>query len=241
MAEESKEAASVCVDGSSRGASERETLAKGEGADGSPKGSSRRRPPSPALSSRLGERVAAGAAEGPVRGGLEARLGVAHVGHGGVPVGIDGAVLGGRRCRPRRGPARPARVSWLGPLGEVHRLALLPPRRCRPGPSLGVAAGRAGRRGRNGVCVGIGAGPEPLLQGCLLGPLHEAALDAEAAVGQVLPAAVADLLVPDAPGPLALEPGDDGRPLRGRVDPDPSVLVVDLRRMGRFEGGRERG
>ena len=49
MAEESKEAAGVCVDGSSRGASERETLAKGEGADGSPKGSSRRRPPPPPL------------------------------------------------------------------------------------------------------------------------------------------------------------------------------------------------
>ena len=47
MAEESKEAAGACVDGSSRGASERETLAKGEGADGSPKGSSRRRPPPP--------------------------------------------------------------------------------------------------------------------------------------------------------------------------------------------------
>ena len=88
-------------------------------------------------------------------------------------------------------------------------------------PALGGLAlgGLVGRR----RCLALLGGGR-----CDKVPLDEPSLDADAPVGQRLAAAVPDLLLPVAPGPLGLEPGDDGGPLGGGVDSDPAVLVVDL-------------
>lgn len=92
--------------------------------------------------------------------------------------------------------------------------------RCLPTLGGGLALGGHGRRRRCLALLGGGRGDEITLD--------EPSLDTDAPVGQGLATTVPDLLLPIAPRPLRLEPGDDGRPLGGGIDPNPSVLVVDL-------------
>ena len=101
--------------------------------------------------------------------------------------------------------------------------------------SLGLAF--CGRESRHLLTLSGGLAPSLVGRRCLalLGggrcdeiSLDEPSLDADAPVGQGLATAVPNLLLPIAPRPLGLEPGDDGGPLGGGVDSDPAVLVVYL-------------
>ena len=93
-------------------------------------------------------------------------------------------------------------------------------------PRIRVAPG-GGDRGRLGL-LGLPVEPLPELRRLLCGSLDEPPLDAHAPVGKVLSAAIPNLLVPNPPGSLPVELGDDGGAFSGGVDANAAVLVVDL-------------
>ena len=60
------------------------------------------------------------------------------------------------------------------------------------------------------------------------GSLHKASLDSQPTIGEILATIVSNFLVPYAPRPFALKPGNDSCPFGGGVDPNAAILVVHL-------------